>query len=83
MWFAFSRGGGDSRQYIPLSETVPENIAAKIQQYNAWGEPLDVRLNDHCHRFAPSSERRPGSANATTQHMDGLLGTPLRPCIGL
>jgi hypothetical protein len=34
-------------------------------------------------RLPHSSRRRPGSANATRQHVDGLLGTPFRPCMGL
>jgi hypothetical protein len=34
-------------------------------------------------RFPRSSQKRPGSADATRQHVDGLLGTPLTPCMGL
>ena len=34
-------------------------------------------------RFPRSSQKRPGSANAIRQHANGLLGTPLRPCVRL
>ena len=69
-------GGRDSRRYVPLqivsflSETVRGDVA-KFRQY------ASMTAVPH------SSQRRPGSANATRQHVNGLLGTPLRYCMGL
>ena len=53
-----------------LSETVRGDVA-KFRQY------ASMTAVPH------SSQRRPGSANATRQHVNGLLGTPLKSCMGL
>ena len=72
-----------SPNYSFLSETVRrvgmEPFPAKFQQYNPLGVTPSLTHLPHWH----SGQRRLGSSNATRQHANGLLGTPLRPCMGL
>jgi hypothetical protein len=48
------------------------------------GGPLDVRFNDRVHTFTVTpTAAKAGRAVPNNQHVNGLLGTPLRPCMGL
>jgi hypothetical protein len=80
-----SEGGG-----VVQFEQVAEAETAKLppshlkrrgaMQPSSSNTILDVHFNE---RLPHSSQKRPGSANATRQDVNGLLGTPLRPCMSL
>jgi hypothetical protein len=68
-----------SPNYLILSETVRRVGMEPLPASSCNTTHGAVTRLPHWH----SGQRRLGSANATRQHANGLLGTPSRPCMGL
>ena len=72
------RSSPDCSLTVPLLyETVRGDIA-KIQKYMHRVKPSMYASMTTVTRMPHSSQRRSGSVNAITPHIDGLLGTPIK-----